>query len=436
MKLKLLAISDTHLGEESSLLTFPQGRQHLWQTLRSTFGSPDEPIEVDKAILLGDIPDRTLSSTSQIITHTSAFIDMLGSVASIRKGVYVPGNHDHTLWTGYLGRRYGTPSPYGITDPDGDLIVKDGERCDQNESASEVLAIFFGYPYGSSWRAIQQQKVFSFSVANPVYVTEINGRGYVFTHGAHFSDIVCRPAWQKELADYLQLDRILGHIEVESDCNVEKAIDLGDLERRVAPFMDSLWPSSRNNPVSQSDQLWYLLTKIQGKFGKKRETPPLTRLFAYKDSPLTPPERIRRLTPENGPMDETVERWQRYFLGHLLRYLEAHALRQDNISFVYGDTHDGGWGEVRSASGGRIRLYNCGSWVTHNEEDHPACHLFIVDNEGKEYLLDVSFKDVRVENDPLLKLAAQESEHRQQNSGILMKGLVGFEKLLDVFRPG
>lgn len=33
-RLKLLAVSDTHLGEETSLLSFPRGLQHLWTTLR------------------------------------------------------------------------------------------------------------------------------------------------------------------------------------------------------------------------------------------------------------------------------------------------------------------------------------------------------------------------------------------------------------------
>jgi metallophosphoesterase superfamily enzyme len=32
-KLKLLAISDTHLGEETSLLSFPRGLQQLWRIL-------------------------------------------------------------------------------------------------------------------------------------------------------------------------------------------------------------------------------------------------------------------------------------------------------------------------------------------------------------------------------------------------------------------
>lgn len=36
--LKILAISDTHLGEDSSLLSYPHGRQHLWEVLQDTLG--------------------------------------------------------------------------------------------------------------------------------------------------------------------------------------------------------------------------------------------------------------------------------------------------------------------------------------------------------------------------------------------------------------
>jgi hypothetical protein len=54
-KLTLLAISDTHLGEETSLLSFPKGLQQLWQTLakdtdfwRPIFPhfNPDERVKV------------------------------------------------------------------------------------------------------------------------------------------------------------------------------------------------------------------------------------------------------------------------------------------------------------------------------------------------------------------------------------------------------
>jgi hypothetical protein len=80
-KLKLLAISDTHLGEETSLLSFPRGLQQLWRTLAKDkvfWGpifpdfDPDERVQVEDLVLLGDIPDRTLSSTSQIFSSSAS----------------------------------------------------------------------------------------------------------------------------------------------------------------------------------------------------------------------------------------------------------------------------------------------------------------------------------------------------------------------------
>ena len=433
-RLKILAISDTHLGEDTSLLSFPHGRQHLWKILRPPFGSEEwgkEKLEVDEMILLGDIPDRTLSSSSQIITHTNAFIQMLGSAVNIReRGVYVPGNHDHTLWTDYRKLRYGEDNLYGITErAAGDPVVQQGQRCDQNGSASELLSIFFGYPAGSAWRKIQEEGKFNFAIANPLYATQINERTYVFTHGTHFKKIVTLPAWIKKFFDILELDKLLGNIELETEkCDVNKAKCLGleKLEQVVAPFVDSLWPSSKNNPTSQSDQLWYLLTTVSGKLESKRPYPCRSKLFSscQLESGNVPETRIRQLTADDRPTDDSIEMWKTYFLPPMLRYLCKNSLPQDKVTFVYGDTHDGGWGEFPLDSGGRIRIYNCGGWVVHNDKDHPACHLFAVDESGDEYLLDVSYKDVRVGGDSLLELAARDFENRSRNTSRILRAFL------------
>jgi predicted MPP superfamily phosphohydrolase len=152
MRLKVLAISDTHLGEETSLLSFPQGLQHVWSTLVHEFWGnlfpefdpdpkkdPRKQVEIEELILLGDIADRTLSSTSQIYNHYHAFSQMLGSVAKIAKGVYVPGNHDHTMWTDYVSARSGGVDLHGVIAPSGDPIVEQGERCDEKGSAEDNL---------------------------------------------------------------------------------------------------------------------------------------------------------------------------------------------------------------------------------------------------------------------------------------------------------
>jgi hypothetical protein len=208
MRLKVLAISDTHLGEETSLLSFPQGLQHVWSTLVQEFWGnlfpefdpdpkkdPRKQVEIEELILLGDIADRTLSSTSQIYNHCHAFSQMLGSVAKIAKGVYVPGNHDHTMWTDYVSARSGGVDLHGVTAPSGDPIVEQGERCDEKGSAEDILATFLGFPIGWAWWEIAKEGDFDFAVANPAYVKQIDGRTYVFTHGTHFWSEIASPLW-------------------------------------------------------------------------------------------------------------------------------------------------------------------------------------------------------------------------------------------------
>lgn len=420
MRLKFLAISDTHLGEETSILSFPHGRQHLWRVLRPPFGSDvfdannKEKLEIDEMILMGDIPDRTLSSTSQIITHTNDFVGMLGSLAKIKKGIYIPGNHDHTIWTGYQG---------GVTKPEGEIIIGPDNYPDEksvDEKSESLLTTFFGFPHGSAWRKITEENSLEFALSNPIYVNQFKGRTYVFAHGTHFRNDVTSPEWIKKVADYLEADKVLGNIEIQSDCNVNEAKSLEELEKIVSPFVDSLWPSSKNNPTSQSDQLWYLLTRLSGKFGKHRKAPEKSDCFSSKRLPEVCESRIKRLTKKDDSIkeDDSIKRWEKYFIPHLLDYLRRHQIPKDNITFVYGDTHDGGWGKMQLDSGENIRVYNSGGWVVHNKEDHPACHLFAVDEDGEEYLVDVSFKNVKVEGTSILELAAEDAENRSQKIDI------------------
>ena len=435
MRLKLLAISDTHLGEDTSLLSFPHGRQHLWKILRKFFGEGqnNDRFEIEEAILLGDTTDRTLSSTSQIIANTNAFIQMLGSVANIKRGVFVPGNHEHTLWTDYHQRRDNNGKYYSVTKSSGELIVMKGERCDKNRSAEELLTIFFGYPSGSSWQTINNEKKFEFAIANPVYVKQINAQTYVFAHGTHFRRDVSAPEIIKKIADYIELDKLLGDIEIDSDCDISRAENLEGLEKEAARFVDSLWPSSKNNPTSQSDQLWYLLTTLGGKLKEKKNWRPSytrSRLYKWSDLKKADKKRIRQLTTMSGKAKhKSIKLWEKYFRDHMIDYLRRKHLTKNNkgnIVFVYGDTHDGGWGQQKLDSGEKIRIYNTGGWVVHNPQDHPACHIFVIDDNCCEYLLDVSYKGVQVGGEMLLDLAARDFENHHRNTSRILRFFIRF----------
>jgi hypothetical protein len=436
MNLKFLVISDTHLGEETSLLCFPHGRRRLWSALCEIFGGGHPGVQVEELILLGDIPDRTLSSTSQIITHTNALMETLGSALDVRRAVYLPGNHDHTIWSSYLRDRSGAGT--GITAVDGETLVSGGKIVPGLEGAADpLLSLFFGHPDGSPWRAVEAAGKLDFVVANPIYARAFQGRTYVFTHGTHFRKDVAAPVWLKTLLDAAAIDELLAELEIQPGGNVARAKDLADLEAKVTPFVDSLWPSSGSNPTGSSDQLWYLLTYISGKFGHRRDAPLKDMVFDRAAlAALGEGERLVRLTPEHDlAADEitpvkryangSIERLNRIFLKHALAEAQHAGLPAGPVTFVYGDTHEGGYGRLPNpAGGGDVRVYNTGSWVVHNERHHPPCHLFAVDEAGNEYMVDLTFGGVTVDGRSLLDLAAEDAENRKRATSIALRAIL------------
>ena len=438
MKLKILAISDTHLGEDVSLLTYPHGRQHLWRELRTLFGydlNPSDQIEIDELIMIGDITDRALSSTAQIMDATTNFVEMLGSVAKIKKGVYVLGNHDHTLWTDYFQSKYG--GDYKCTPPDGEPILAKGSPISSeiSEKLAVLLAVFFGYEYGSSWQKIEKEKNFDFVIANPLYSIQFGDRTYVFTHGSHFKNWVIDSVAINAL-QWLSLFAIKPFVDIDvKPCDAKKCASLDELEAEVGPFLDSLWVSSKNIPTGKSDCYWYILKTLTGLLEIGRPTPADSRLFSYEDlkNDLAK-DRIKKLEGQE------INRWRDYFLPHMLGYLSKNGRKPGNLTFVYGDTHIGGWEEFSHNLDGLnspIRVYNTGGWTTHKMDDHPACHIFAVDISGNEYMLDISFNKVMVGDEELIKIAGQDAENnnvllgnRLGNSKIANKIAVSLKKML------
>lgn len=392
MRLKILAISDTHLADSVSLLSSPRGRRHLGETLRRQFG-PEDELEVEELILVGDILERVYSPLSEVLNHTRDFIETLRGVSAIERIVYLVGDHDYLLWTAYHKSLCGEDNPYGITSPSGDLLLERGRRRDERESATELLSIFFAYPSGQLWKEIEREAGLDFVIANPLYAKRVAGRTYVFTHGTHFRREVVKPPWVKKLADLLAPDKILN---IGSYPDVREPRNLAELERILAPFFDNLGNAYEDNPRARwRSRLFYLHAVLRGKFGKVTNAPKESRLFSREELRGVPEERIRRLTADGRPKYKPLRWWQKYFLPHMLSYLRDNDLPQDDVTFVFGDTHDGGWGELPLGSGAQMRIYNLGGWALYDAKGHPDCHLLGVDEAGEEYLLDVSFKGLR-----------------------------------------
>jgi hypothetical protein len=425
MKLKYLALSDTHLGEDTSLLGFPPGRRHLGAALRELFSAGQARVEVDELILLGDIPDRALSSTAQILTQTHAFMHALAEALRVRRIVYVPGNHDHTLWTAYDRARAG--GPIGTSAVAGELLGRDGAAAaGVLPAAEELLELFPWLPDNGAELAI----------ANPIYAQTFLGRTYLFTHGTHFRADVTAPRWLKRLVALSKLDEIMAGLSIEPGGDLAMAADLAALERIITPFVNSVWPSSRDNPAPRSAEAWYLLSYMSGKFGKRRPVPTGHCLASWAELAEPGHLRYRRLTPEYDtggapltPLDHysnaSIDRCRRWFLDKARQQVRAAGLATTALTFVYGDTHEGGVGRLPGdAPGQEMRVYNTGAWVVHERQDHPPCHLFAVADDGNEYLADVSFKDVRVARRTLLAVAAEDAENKKRAASRLLRAVL------------
>lgn len=424
MRLKYLCISDTHLGEATSLVSYEQGRRHLADVIRTHLGG-GQKVEAEQLILMGDIPERSHATPEEMLTSTHGFMETLGGAVSFEKTVYMPGNHDHTLWTAYCEKLYEQEVAGRITVPEGDPVVSRGERVDPNDSAAELLATIFGYPDGPLWEAIEREGREIF-FANPLYAERFDGRTYVFSHGTHFRKEVTSPRWARKIMDLLTSNGLFGDFQVLSEGDVREARNLYELEQVVAPFIDALLPAYEGNPTSMLDEAAYLMAVLSGRFGLKRQSPEESKLFSRSELPNTPEELVPRLTSDGEINDEPLKLCMEYFFPHVMRHLEEHDL-SGNITFVYGDTHDGGWGKLSLPGGRDMRVYNTGGWVSYDIEDHPTCYLFAVGDDGTEYLLDVSFKEAYLNGNLLLKTTSDSSESQKQKSksGNVLRGLLG-----------
>ena len=301
--------------------------------------------------------------------------------------------------------------------------MSQGSRVDPNDSAGELLATLFDYPDGSSWKTIEEEGrnvVFT----NPLYAEQFNGRIYVFSHGTHFRKEVTSPRWARKVADLLTSNGLLGDFRVLSEGDVREARNLYELEQVVAPFIDALLPAYEGNPTSLLDEVTYLMAVLSGRFGLKRQSPEESELFSRGDLPKVPEKRIPRLAKNEEISDEPLKLCMEYFLPHMMRHLEEHDLYGD-ITFIYGDTHDGGWGDLSLPGGQDMRVYNTGGWVTYDIEDHPTCYLFAVEDDGTEYLLDVSFKEVDLNGNQLLKATSDSSESQRGKARNFLQDLLG-----------
>ena len=105
--IRSFVISDVHLGEEESILTYGKtdDRHYMVDKLidkvKEVSDLPNGE-RVPELVLLGDIFDLSLAPFDETLTSVRKFINQICEADIFDTITYVPGNHDHHMWVQIL----------------------------------------------------------------------------------------------------------------------------------------------------------------------------------------------------------------------------------------------------------------------------------------------------------------------------------------------
>ena len=156
---KIIAISDTHFGDETQLLNDGQLADRFVEVLAGR--GP-----VDELILLGDILDLWVKTLVPAMREARRFIEGITSIDNIKKVVFVPGNHDHQVFMdAFRGEVESRVKRGDLTTP----------KFMPARSYEGAVMSGLARP-GSS---------VSFSLVYPFITRIVGGKEVIFTHGHH-----------------------------------------------------------------------------------------------------------------------------------------------------------------------------------------------------------------------------------------------------------
>jgi hypothetical protein len=323
-KLKVLAISDLHLGEPEGLLN--NRGVNITDVVTNKVaelakGDGDFEDGIEELILIGDIADLSEATKEEAYTNTKTFLTSLLEKVQIDKVLYISGNHDHHLWVEML-KTYKGKNCYKECVPKTGVVIKKPkllmEKCFPPDYKGEVEAHY------------------------PFYLLNINSSYFLFDHGHLFSSLLNKLA--KRAGTVTSLD---------------------DMENKTYEFMELLWFKGESS-------FWIRFNNLREKcydWGRwiSDRTRHVSRGASFKED-STP-------VYDDSMRDNIIK-----YLGTLIGIDNS---KMDDFHLVFGHTHYGGRvlrDDRKIRLNGRfITLWNTGGWLVPSEIFSPDAYLFYIE---------------------------------------------------------
>jgi hypothetical protein len=337
----IACMSDIHFGEPYSLLWRSDLPIYAGKMVSYLTDS-----HIDKLILCGDAWELAApEEPDAAFPIARAFFHALTLATELPEIIWIPGNHDHELWSHYCAQT-GRP----LATLDGTVLWTNGKATD--DTALHLLTNMLG--------ADVLEHVGKFSVYNPLYIERFNNCSVVFHHGHYFDDMILA---KSGLADFRARVTALFAGSWIAPNDPLSASSPADLEARCAPFIDAVWGRNADRQ-SLKAQAWELLTRFR--------TWPSCTTPGAKETPQY--ARLGNLeTQFNLPKEADNVRW---FLRSFV--LAGHP---EALKLVYGHFHTGGMYQL-AVDGRTVDCFNAGGWITSHRGTTPHTHLVLIDEQG------------------------------------------------------
>lgn len=382
--IRYVCLSDTHLGEEDSLLTNLKTAStdtdpaqpspvmvHLVKCLRYLI-SKNANDKKPTLILNGDILELALSTTNEAAMVFERFIELIMAPRKelFEKIIYIPGNHDHHLWESARETQYANyitglkpgkdlPVPWHTTN----MFVEN----DPNPVPSYFLTKLV--------KRYRNLKDFVITIAYPNFgLFKEDGQKCVIFHHGHFIE----PVYQlmSTLRNLIFADR-------------EKPRHIWDIEAENFAWIDFFWSTMGRSgeagrdieliyeKMQDRDQFKELLYNLADNLARKYDLPGwgdmmeaqiLKWVFSGMVDRVVGTER----TQTDRPLSKEAERGLWSYMNGPLKdqiLIERKEKMARDVTFVFGHTHKPFQEDINFKGYPEwVNIYNTGGWVVESVE--------------------------------------------------------------------
>jgi UDP-2,3-diacylglucosamine pyrophosphatase LpxH len=386
---RAVAMSDLHLGEETSVLNFfiydnrgKKVRQNgelvadrIVQELIKIKMGENNGEKIRHIFLVGDLFDLSLATFKECVENAQIFFRKICDSETVEEIVYIPGNHDHHIWMQIVEHKNFLSR------------VERGESLDffydrVAESDEIVKNTFLG-------GLMPKEKENCIGVSYPNYELMSKDQAIIFHHG-HFNErlwTLTTDVFDEYLENYDleeleicnspltemvwyalgQAGRLGAGGLVEKIYTGVKNNDFEIIEKICGNIFDSIdeWDGRKKDDFLQ--ERIDGMTKRAGLFLAKKVISQFMTKKKRKKGSLA-----RGMTLEDEQLGDGTK-----------RYMDRFIKLDRNYKYVFGHTHRHFQAaEFRDSNGFSHELVNCGGWVVEEIDQTPDSYLIRIDDEG------------------------------------------------------